>query len=669
MGNEAAAGEPERTTPYGVDQLVGLARRRFGLILVCAVLAAGFGFLYAAVQTPVFRATVELLVDPQALQVVGRDIVRSDTSASIDFANVDSQALVMVSSSVLRGVVQGLHLEDDPLFQAHPSRLAGLFGVAAPVLGPAQRAEEALDLLRQSIVVHRVDNSLVFQVVVSNPDARRAAAIANALAQSYLKQIAVERVAAVGRSNASLLGQVSDLRQQLDAAEAAAERFRADNGLIRSSDTGLVVTQQLKDLYTQIDAANAEVARLAARKDQLSKAGPEALLTDTVPEALNSATVISLRAQYAQTARELASLGQTLLPQHPHMLEVTAELAETQRLLKAELVRIRASVAQAYGQALDNLGKLHTRAKELTRDKVASSEAEIKLRQLESEAEAIRAVFNTSLSRARELEQQGKIATSNSRVLSDALPPLTASKPPLPIVVAAAALFGACVGLGLGFLWEIRPRRLRGRRAMIRDADDVVAAEAVVARRPATRPRSPARAALTPTTPLETVARDLQQRFGGALPAIVAVVGVPDAAPAGPVAHALAQALARSGEEVLLCEAGAADDMRVRHFARREPRAGAASLIAAARGLAGTGNRSSAASVAGRGEFIVVEADTVGVPGGAAAVVFALDLARADADALAAAVDRFDPATGLVTAVVSLDDVGTMPRRGFEAAA
>ena len=292
----------------------------------------------------------------------------------------------------------------------------------------------------------------------------------------------------------------------------------------------------------------------------------------------------SLRGQYAQTARELASLGETLLPQHPRILEVKAELAETQRLLKAELVRIRASVATAYAQAVDNLGKLQVRARELTRDKVASSEAEITLRQLESEADAIRSVFNASLSRARELDQQGKIATSNSHVLSEAAVPLKPSKPPLPIVAAAAALFGACVGLGIAFLLDIAPRRVRSRPSAARATDDLAVATGAPTR-PATRPWSSGGPG---PTPLGKVASDLQQRFGASLPAVVAVVGVPDSAPAGAIAEALARALAEAGEEVLHCAAGPADAMRVRRFEPRAPHADAAGFVAAARGLAGT---------------------------------------------------------------------------------
>ncbi len=52
---------------------------------------ASLGGLYALRQVPTYRATVELLIDPQALQIVGRGLSRQDAPAPLDFANLESQ--------------------------------------------------------------------------------------------------------------------------------------------------------------------------------------------------------------------------------------------------------------------------------------------------------------------------------------------------------------------------------------------------------------------------------------------------------------------------------------------------------------------------------------------------------------------------------------------------
>ncbi len=635
----------------GLVQLLGLARRRAALVAFCSaaclVLAAG----YAMIQTPVYRATAELLVAPQALQVVGRDIVRPDSSASLDFASVDSQALVIVSTAVLRQVSDALDLTADPAYLPHPGLLSRVFG-PPPAPSADQREAEVLDQLKQSVVVHRVDNALVFQITASNPRASRAAEIANALAAAYLRVTAQDRVESVKRADSSIISQVSGIREQLDAADAAVERYRSANGLVRSSDTGLVVTQQLKDLYTQIDAAGAEVSRLAARKEQVAKIGPDALLADSVPDALNSPTLITLRAQYASLAREAASQGRTLLPQHPHMLELRAELAETQKQLRAELSRMRVSVSDSYAQAVVNLSKLQAKAKDLTRDKNDSSEAETKLRQLESEAQAIRAVFDASLGRARELEQQGKIETSNSRLLSEATPPLRPSKPPLMIVCAAAALFGACLGLGLAYLLERFPRRTGANSMSPRDAGRLLGVGTTIV-----LPRSDSMLSSQAETDalvlaLGPVVAELRGALQFRLPALVAVVAARGASGLQATAEPLGQALADLGEEVLLCEGGdPSSGLAVRRVSGRTGTASRPPRAALGRPAPG--------ATVERGEFIVTAVDlerprpsALDAARSADAIVLVVNLARTGPDVLLEAARAVDPSRRRIVALV-----------------
>ena len=637
LGDEIGRDFP---APDGLAQLFDLARRRVALVLGCAALCVALAGAYALLQAPVYRATAELLVSPQALQVVGRDIVRTDSSASLDFANVDSQSLVMLSTAVLRQVADELDLAADPAFQPRPGLLSRLLGPRTEPTA-AEREDAVLDLLKQSVVIHRVENALVFQITVSNPRAARAAEIANAIARVYLRVTAQERVEAVKRADSSIIAQVAGLRDQLAAADAAAERFRGENGLTRSSENGLVVTQQLKDLYTQIDAAGAEVSRLAARRDQVAKISPEALVADIVPDALNSPTLVTLRAQYAALAREVASQARTLLPQHPHMIELRAELAETQQQLRAELARIRASVSGDFAQATNNLAKLQAKAGDLTRTKNSSSQAETRLRQLESEAQAIRAVFDASLGRARELEQQGKIETSGSRLLSDAAPPARPSKAPLPVVLAAAALFGACLGLGLGFLLDRMPRRVGPAGLTARDAGRLLGVRTTVVLPGPRRARHDGPEAETLAAALDPVAAEIRATLRGRLPALVAMVAARGASGLQAMADPLAQALADLGEEVLLCEGGdVAGGLAVRRVV----------------GRGGAGRYPAAAE---RAEFIVTTVDlerarTSGLDAAlsADAVVLAVDLARAGPTALLEAARAVDPSRRRIVALL-----------------
>ena len=567
-GREDASAQGRASAAFSLSELLQLLRRRRRLVITSAAICLLFALAYLSVQVPVYRATAELLVDPQALQVVGKDIVRTDTSASIDFANVDSQSLVMTSTGVLRQVIDELDLEKDPAFVRPPGLVASLLGrLVQPTAD--QRLAQAVDALKKAIVIQRVDNSLVFRITVSHPQAQRAADIANALAQVYFRQGNDGRRAVVERANSTLIEQIAGLRSQLDTAERAVQAFRNQHSLVSTSE-GPIVSQQLRDLYGQISLAEGEFARQQARRDQLSRYSNRDPLSDALPEALTSSVVTSLRAQYAQSAREAASLAQTLAPQHPRLIEIRAEIAETRRLLTGELARLRATVQESYRQAEANLANLRKRATELTRSQEVSGAAQIKLRQLESEAEAVRVVYNASLQRAKELEQQKRIETNNSRMLSEAVAPANPTKPPAPLVLAAALLFGACAGLGIAYLLEwlpssrMMPERLKPLVPLTPEAaGQAIGVSTVVSLPAAIADREDA---------LAPVTRLLQKTLGQHLPASVMIAGSVDDATQKALAELLANSLAAHGESVLLCQDGSGRDMNIR---RIEPAASA----------------------------------------------------------------------------------------------
>jgi len=565
-GRDDASAPGRLSAAFSLPELLQLLRRRRWLVIASAALCLLLALAYLSVQTAIYRATAELLVDPQALQVVGKDIVRTDTSASIDFANVDSQALVMTSTGVLRQVIDELGLEKDSAFVRPPGLVSRLLGrLVQPTAD--QRLAQAVDALKKAIVIQRVDNSLVFRITVSHPEAQKAADIANALAQVYFRQGNDGRRSVVERANVTLIDQISGLRTQLDTAERAVQGFRSQHGLVSTGEGGLIISQQLRDLYGQISLAEAESARQQARRDQLSRYQNRDPLADTLPEALTSSVVTSLRAQYAQSAREAASLAQTLAPQHPRLIEIRAELAETRRLLAGELVRLRATVQEGYRQAEANLANLRKRATELTKSQEVSGGAQIKLRQLESEAEAVRVVYSASLQRAKELEQQKRIETNNSRMLSEAVAPATPTKPPALLVLAAALMFGACAGLGIAYLLEwlptspIMPERLK---PLTPEAAGQAIGVGTVVSLPAAAGRR--EDALMPVT------RMLQKTLGQHLPASVMIAGSVDDATQKALAEHLANSLAAHGESVLLCQDGSGRDMNIR---RIEPPASA----------------------------------------------------------------------------------------------
>ena len=115
--------------------------------------------------------------------------------------------------------------------------------------------------------------------------------------------------------------------------------------------------------------------------------------------------------------------------------------------------------AQATRQAL--LARLNG----LKQEAVTTDQALVRLRELEREVEASRAVYQAFLTRSRETSEQERVNTTNVRVLSEANLPNKRSLPPRTIIVLGLALaFGAAAGAGLGFVRDWTDDRIHTRR-------------------------------------------------------------------------------------------------------------------------------------------------------------------------------------------------------------
>jgi hypothetical protein len=122
-----------------------------------------------------------------------------------------------------------------------------------------------------------------------------------------------------------------------------------------------------------------------------------------------------------------------------------------------------------------NAAALQRRLDTLTVSSLDTSEAAIKSRALQSEVEALRALYKTLLTRASELGQRDTVNINNSRIISKAVPSGGSSFMMKIIIIAAGALFGVALGSGLAVLREILARFMAGQGRAVEPAEAIAA--------------------------------------------------------------------------------------------------------------------------------------------------------------------------------------------------
>jgi succinoglycan biosynthesis transport protein ExoP len=375
----------------------------------------------------------------------------------------------LISDKVLHRVVETQRLVADPEFSSQEtSRIGTVVSLLKAAVGfkpkPAQPNDATFGALRQlqrDVSAKRSERTYVVDLTVETSDGDKSARLANAIVQAYFAEQSAAHTEAARRVTESLTSRLAQLQERVRHAEEEVERYKAEQGIVGASGR-LVDEQQLTELNNQLSAAQARTAETKARYEQVRRLQGRGADLGATMEAVQSSTVGLLREQYAAVAQREANLTAELGPHHPYVNEAHAQVRNAQRLITEEVGRVADATHSEYERALANEETLTNNLRALKQRAMATGLAFVKLRELEREVDASRAVYESFLVRARETREQERLDTVNVRVLSDAQPPLDRSWPPRRLIMLLAALgAGLLGGVGLAYAAEEIGRRSR----------------------------------------------------------------------------------------------------------------------------------------------------------------------------------------------------------------
>ncbi len=454
--------------------LSGILRCRRASILAITAGALVLSIVYILVATPVYSSSATLFIDPRTRKIVSEEVVQGGLGT--DLALVESQVSIIGSDTVLRRVVDTLGLAADPEFAPPPAH-GFLAAVKDMIRGPRPEtdpATQAVVSLSRNLRVKRAQKTYIVEIEVLGSAPAKTARIANAVADAYLADQSQAKSEEAKRANALIDARLGELRDQLRNAETRVDEFKKANKIL-TSEGGLLTEQQVGKLNAELATARAVAAESKARYDETRAALDAGSLPDTLPEATKSGLVQKLREQYAQIARREASLATQLGPRHPALIEVRSQLGEIRDQISIELKRIAATSKSEFEIAANRergIAQSLERAKE---EVAVTNTAQIKLRELEQEADASRELMRVFLARAKETQEQTNLTTPEARIISMANVP-TRPVQPVPLLILALGLFGgASLGVGRALLADHLDRTVRSPA----DAADAAATRAL----------------------------------------------------------------------------------------------------------------------------------------------------------------------------------------------
>jgi succinoglycan biosynthesis transport protein ExoP len=437
-------------------KIVGGIVKSRNIILATTVAGALLGVAFALSTPKKFESVAELLVDPRDIKIVDREVTQGGLPSDATLAIVENQVRVLTSGSVLEKVVDKLNLAADPEFngQAEGFGIRSLISEVRSIFsrdegGGDVRRALAIRNLGQALEVERGGKTFVVSIGAITQDAQKSALIANTLTDTFLQSYGDIQSVTAGRASDELTSRLAELQSGVEEAERKVEAFKAEKDLIDAQGR-LISDDEMVKLNEQLSIARARTIELNARAASARGLDLDSVVGGELPEQINSPVMAELRSQYAVSKQEVERLSVRLGPRHPERLAAEAQLSGARDSLTSELRRIVSSIQVDLRRAVQLEQDLASRLAQLKVRQGAVSEDLVTVRELEREAAAKRAVYESFLLRARETNEQRGMNTANMSVISVAQPALEPLGPSRSMTVIFSTILGFMAGIGIG---------------------------------------------------------------------------------------------------------------------------------------------------------------------------------------------------------------------------
>ncbi|WP_287366100.1 polysaccharide biosynthesis tyrosine autokinase [Thauera sp.] len=448
------------------------------LVLIVSMAAT----LWALSLTPIYRAQATLLIEPRSSRVMSIEQIYGVEGSGGEF--LQTQVELLQSRGLAERVVRELDLINHPAFQPaadaasrwtlpSPSAMVAwarekldllpltLPEEIAPVEPPSEidamvaRRDAIARALMGAIRVERLRGTQVVGVAVEMADARLAARVANAVTRGYIDSQLEARMAMSMSATTWMNERLEELRTSLRQAEDALQRFREGQDLVDVQGVATVATSELSMTGTRLNEAQRKRAEMENEYRQIQSArasGFDALLA--VPTLLYNPLVQQAATAESKARAKVDELAQRYGPRHPTMEAAAGELERARGSLREQLNQVVASIERNYQLAVANERALSS-AFNATKSEIQDiSRKEFRLRELQREVDANRALYDTFLGRLKETNATSDLEPANARIVDQAVAPDTPVRPRKSMIVGGAALAALALGIGMALLLE-----------------------------------------------------------------------------------------------------------------------------------------------------------------------------------------------------------------------
>ncbi|WGD50677.1 polysaccharide biosynthesis tyrosine autokinase [Bradyrhizobium sp. CB1650] len=474
--------EVESTAPEApsleqtISSALALLGRQYPVMIFTLLLCICLAGVYVFTAAKRYTGTAVLVIDSRKMQGLQTQAPTNGGDNPIDSAMVDSQVEILKSEAIASKVIKDLKLVQSPEFMSDgggvlssvTAAISGLFSDSKPPT-EEQLLRAALARFASNLSIKRVGVSYVIEIAFQALSQEQAAQIANAVAEGYIVDSLESKYQASRRAAVWLQDRLKELRSQASSAERAVADFKAKNNIVDAGGR-LLTEQQLAEINSSLTVARSQRAEAQAKLERITSIlnadseDSKVILNDlaTVSETMANPVITKLRQTYLEYAAKQADWSNRYGPTHMAVVNLRNQMREIRRSITDELRR----TAEVYKSDLEIAKAREESSQKSLNDTIAvsndTSQAQIVLRDLESNAQSARALSDNFLQLYMVSVQQQSFPITEARVITQAATtPPNKTSPKTTLILLAAMVGGSILAGIVAILFDMMDRVFR----------------------------------------------------------------------------------------------------------------------------------------------------------------------------------------------------------------
>jgi capsular exopolysaccharide synthesis family protein len=401
------------------------------------LLVVGVTIAWTFLQTPIYRATAVVEIQPQARRLApGQDVSGLGAAGYGWFAEEkyqNTQIEIVKSRAVAERAFKVLGLANDPRFRSLPDPV----GAFAGLIKVEPRRETGL-----------------IEISIEGPDRNEAARWANAVADCY-----VERNLEKARENArSAVSQIEKelqrLRTGVEQAETKRYELLEETELYSPENQQQIIKEKLQKLNAELTETTTRRAKLgsvlAAIRDLENRGGDPM----TIPELAQDEVLQKLNDDKIRVELELEKARVSLRKGNPAYQALESQLNTVLSRIRDRIANKKAQLQSEYELAQSSERKLEAEIRQAEQTAYQLGLATSKFSLVNTDAQTKKEIFDVINKTMQQVALGAELLANNVTLLDHAIPPLQPVKPKKKMNLFLGSLLGLFLGLGTVFFLD-----------------------------------------------------------------------------------------------------------------------------------------------------------------------------------------------------------------------